>query len=363
MSTDLLIILSIIIFAVLSLFAYFYLERTKKRRLNKIKRKSELSPEDEVYNRVKRTKGLTSLMKRKGKNVQKADEMVNKAERALEKGDISQAKDLASKAKNGLYDKKTSYDLPDQNENVKKAYTVDELDQVEFKESEDAERKRRELKKQREKLESLPDNFLESKFEMKLARELLDETDHGKKAKELYSKAEKCFDEEDYTGALKYSIKCKKTIKGKEGAGLIAGQDIDKKEGPSEEVKEHFPDLVKDKEKAEESVVRTIGKAETEIKDEKTRSTKGKLQSEMVKTCPECGFEGGEDDFYCPSCGLELITESECPECGNEVEEGDEFCRKCGTSLGSSSFVCPECGVEVEQDDEFCPKCGIEFDE
>ncbi len=356
MSTDLLIILSIIIFAALSLSAYFYLERTKKRRLKKIKRKSELSPEDEIYNRVKRTKGVTNLMKRKGKNVQKADEMVNKAERALEKGDISQAKDLASKAKNDLSDKKTNYDPSNENENVKKAYTVDELDEVEFKESEDAERKRRELKKQREKLESLPDNFLESKFEMKLARELLDESDHGKKAEELYSKAEKCFDEEDYTGALRYSIKCKKTIKGKEGAGLIAGQDIDKKEGPSEEVMERFPDLVNDKEKQEGAV------GKTKIKDEKTRSTKEKLQSEMVKVCPECGFEGGEDDFYCPKCGLELITESECPECGNEVEEKDEFCRKCGTSLGSSNFVCPECGNELGQGDEFCPKCGIEFE-
>jgi len=362
MSTHLLIILSIIIFAVLSLSAYFYLERTKKRRLKKIKRKSDLSAEDEIYNRVKRTKGVTNLMKRKGKNVQEADEMVNKAERALEKGDISKAKDLTSKAKNDLSDKKTNYDLSSENENVKKAYTVDELDDVEFKESEAAERKRKELEKQREKLESLPDNFLESKFEMKLARELLDESDHGERAEEFYSKAEECFDEEDYTGALRYSIKCKKTIKGKEDAGLISGQDIDKKEGPSEEVKEHFPDLVKDKEKPEEAVDETIGKAETKIKDEKTRSRKEKLESETVKVCPDCGFEGGEDDFYCPNCGLELITESECPECGDEVEEGDEFCRKCGTSLGSTNFVCPECGVEVGEDDDFCPKCGIEFE-
>jgi len=366
MSTALLIIVSIIIFVVLSLSAYFYLERTKKRRLKKIKMKRELSPEDEAYNRVKRTKEVTRLMKRKGKDIQQADEMIKKAEQALEKGDLSQAKNLAAKAKDDLSNGKTNIYASNTDDSVKKSYTVDELDKVEFKENEDAARKRKELEKQKEKLESLPDNFLESKFEMKLARDLLDENDHGQNAEEFYAKAEKCFDEEDYTGALRYSIKCKKAIKGKEGAGLIAGQEIDKKEGPPKEVKERFPDLIGNKEKSAGTLGKKDVKAETKIitknRDESYLTTEEKLNSEMAKACPKCGFEGSEDDFYCPSCGAELIIESKCPECGNEVKEGDEFCRKCGSPLDESTFVCPECGVEVEQEDDFCPKCGIEFE-
>ncbi len=365
MSISLLIIISIIIFAVLSISAYFYLEKTKKRRLKKIKTKKELSPEDKAYNRVKRTKEVARLMKRKGKDVQQADEMVNKAEQALEKGDLSQAKNLTSKAKDNLSDKKTdSYASSD--DSVKKSYTVDELDEVKFTESEEAARKRRELEKQKEKLESLPDNFLESKFEMKLARDLLDESDHGQKAEELYAKAKKCFDEEDYTGALKYSIKCKKTIKGKEGAGLLAGQDIDKKEGPPEEVKERFPELLANKEKSEETVDKIQVEPETKntkkIRDKDHRITEEGRRSKMLKICPECGFEGDGKDIYCPNCGIELIMKNECPECGNEVKEEDDFCRKCGNPIGDSTFVCPECGIEVEKEDKFCPKCGIEFE-
>ncbi len=368
MTNALLIILIIIIFAVLSLSAYFYLERTKKRRLKKIKSQRGLSPEDEAYNRVKRTKGVKRMMNRKGKDVQQADEMVDKAEQALEKGDLSQAKDLAAKAKDDLSKGETNLEpANDDDEDVKKAYTVDELDEVEFKESEEADRKRRELEKQKERLESLPENFLESKFEMKLAQDLLDETEHGQKAEEIYAKAEKCFEEEDYTGALKYSIKCKKKIKGKEGAGLISGQEIDKKEGPPEEVKERFPDLVGGSKKSKDAFEKTKRKIQTEssdeTEDEEYRPIEEEEESGIVKACPECGFEGGEDDSYCPKCGAKLIIEkNECPDCGKEVEEDDDFCRNCGTPLEESTFICPECGVEVGQKDEFCPNCGIEFE-
>ncbi|MBS3781316.1 MAG: zinc ribbon domain-containing protein [Candidatus Thermoplasmatota archaeon] len=305
-------------------------------------------------------------MKQKGKDVQKADEMVNKAERALEKGELSEAKKLAAKANDDLSAGKTNLSDSNDEEGLKKAYTVDELDKVEFKESGDAARKRRELKKQKEKIESLPDNFLESKFEMKLARDLLDEHDHGKDAEKYYTKAEKYFDDEDYTRALKYSIKCKKSIKGEEGAGLIAGQNIDKKEGPPKEIKERFSDLLGDQQESRDAFGTTERKVEKQdeerVKNENYRETNETQKSEIVKTCPECGFEGGQEDFYCPNCGVELITKNQCPECGSDVKEEDEFCRKCGTPLDESTFVCPECGVEVGQEDDVCPKCGIEFE-
>jgi len=330
-----------------------------------MKTERELSPKDKAYNRIKRTEEVARLMNRKGKDVQQADEMINKAERALEKGDLSQAKNLTSKAKDDLSKKQTDMSSSS-DESVKKSYTVDELDEIEFNESKEAARKRRELEKQKEKLESLPDNFLESKFEMKLARDLLEGSDHGQKAEEFYAKAEKCFDEEDYTGALKYSIKCKKTIKGKEGAGLIAGQDIDKKEGPPEQVKERFPELLENKENSEDAFDKTHGKPETKNIDksmkEDHRIIEEERKSKMVKICPECGFEGYEEDIYCPNCGIELIKENECPECGNSVKEEDDFCRKCGNPIDESTFVCPECGIEVGREDKFCPKCGIEFE-
>lgn len=339
-------------FVAFSLIVYFYLEKTKKARIQRVKRSRGLTIEDEAYNKVERTKGVKKMMKRKGEDTRSADEMVDKAERALEKGQMEQAKSLADKAKNDLSPSNTDMNRSNDDE-IKRAYTADELEEVEFKESEVAQQKRKELEEQREKLDSLPENYLESKFELKVARELIDENEADERAKEYYAKAEDSFDKEDYTQALRYSIKCKKSIEGEEGAGLIAGQEIDKNEGPPEEVKEKFSDLLG---KQESSSV--VAGEEREETVEETTSAK----SETTKICPECGFEGSKDDSYCPRCGIELVIETVCPNCGNEVEEGDDFCRNCGASLTESELVCPECGTEVEAEDEFCSSCGIEFE-
>jgi len=354
----LLVIMIIIALIGFSLIIYFYLEKTKKKRLNRIRNKRSLSQEDEVFNKVKRTKGVTRMMKRKGKEIGETDEIVDKAERALENGNVNQAKDLAKEASRNLAAEDTDTPVSQENDGVKKAYTVDELDEAEFQESEEGDRKRRELERQKEKLESLPDNYLESKFELKLVRELLEKEEKEPEAERYYKRAEESFDNEEYTDSLKYSIKCKKLIQGKEGAGLISGQKIDKKEGPPEEVKKRFPDLVGEHE--------TSSKNDSEDRktDRETFSDASKKSEEpaVSKICPECSFEGGEEDSYCPKCGVELTIGSRCPDCGEEVEEEDEFCRKCGASLGDPELACPECGDDVKAEDEFCPNCGVEFE-
>ncbi len=358
-------IMSIALFIVLSLSVYYYFEWTKDSRLKGAKKKKTMSDENKAYNEVKNTKALMKMMKRKGKEVEGVDKVVDEAEEALEEGKTSKAKNLASKAKNDMPGEDViSNKSSTEEEGPKKSYTVDELDDIEFKESEEAQQKRRELEKQKEKLNNLPDNYLESKFEMNLAEDLLEEKEHGKEAEEYYSEAQRCFEKEDYSGALKYSVKCKKAIKG-EDAGLISGQKIDKKKkgGPPEEVKERFPSLVGEETRSKASSFE--GSAEEKRGGEvaeKVQVSEGELSFSAEKICPECGFEGGEDDSYCPKCGVELVMENKCPECGEEVEKDDKFCRNCGKELFESELTCPECGVEVEQDDQFCPNCGIEFE-
>jgi len=355
MSPALFVIMIVIVFSVITLSAYFYLENTKEKRLKKIRKESRLSPEDRAYNKVKRAEGVTRMMKRKGKEVDNADKMVDKAEEALHRGQVQQAKKLASKVDDDISGVHNVGQKKDNSE-MKKAYTVDELEEVEFKGSKEGDKKRRELEKQKKKLESLPDNYLESKFELKVAKELIEKEDHDEKAKKYFAKAEDCFENEDYTESLRYSIKCKKQIEGEEGAGLIAGKNIEKKENPPEEVKEKYPDLIVEQEEKPRSSDVGLEKESISTKDVSAS------QDTLIKRCPECDFEGGEDNLYCTKCGEELITELKCPECGVKVKEGDEFCRKCGAPLDESQLVCPECDREVDIEDEFCPSCGIEFE-
>ncbi len=358
MNTLLLLLLSIAIFFVISLAAYYYLEKTKEKRLRAVKREKKLSSKDEAYNRLKTAKRATELMQRRGKKVKQAKDKITKAEQALQKGDSSQAKKITNEVKEELSKAPTIQEDEDSSDKeFKKAYTVDELESLDKKSEESASERRKEMEKQKEMLESLPDNYLESKFEIEVARDLLQE-EPDEEAERYFIKAEKCFEDEDYTEALRYSIKCKKTIKG-EDAGLISGQDIDKKSGPPKKMQEKFPDLLAEDDVGKSSYV------------EEEKGSKGEdravLKADEVdktpkKECPGCGYRSKKDDTFCPKCGTELNSLIICGDCGSENESSDRFCRKCGSSLEETEMVCPECGTEVEDEDKFCPGCGVKFD-
>lgn len=71
---------------------------------------------------------------------------------------------------------------------------------------------------------------------------------------------------------------------------------------------------------------------------------------ERATACPNCATKIGEDVAYCPSCGLEVDSDTEsnsdhdrasasevvCPECDTVAASGDRFCRVCGTKLAET---------------------------
>ncbi len=334
-----------------------YLEKTKDKRIASIRDSSGLDKKDEAYNKVKSTKSIVNVMKRSGKDTSGAEVIIDRAEIALQGGDHSKAISLAEEAKSRLeritsdlnkdYEKSAveeeQEDIKEESK-MKKAYTIDEIDSIVMEDEEEVKAKSEELRKQKEKIQNLPENYLESKFEIKQAEDMLEQEDGGAQAEKLLEKAKISFEKDEYTEALRLSLKCKKAID-EDKAGLIKFQKIGKKEtkiGTDSE-----------SEVRKETVIK-------KIEDEK--DIEENVSAEISVKCPDCGHIGDEGDNFCPKCGSEMMNLLRCPSCEMEVNEDDNFCPGCGYELSQSTYECPDCGTEVDDSTKFCPKCGVEFE-
>lgn len=321
---------------------YLYFEKTKPSRIKQAKRDRGLDIEDEAYNSVMSTKSIASIMKRNGEDVTSAEITIERAEMALEAGNFSRAKNLADEARDKLdsvREEGVIYSSTPASSSTKRAYTLESLPDISPAE-EDLDEKTRELEEQKERLERLPDNYMESQFEIEVARDMV-KKEGDEQARRLLDIAEKKFQEGDYTTALSYSIKCKKSID-EDRAGLLAGQTIGKKK--KETIVEETPESG------------TLRK-ETVIKEERLDKTRGGYY------CQECGNPVSREDKFCNKCGAKVEIVETCPQCGVEIDPDDNFCSLCGYEVKTTMFECPECGKELEGDVKFCPNCGVEFED
>ncbi len=313
-----LIVVGVLISASIALWVVWaFLERSKPTRIRKARHEQELSKNDEAHNMVTATRSIMNVMKRKGGDVSSAEILIKRAELALDTGSHVKAKRLAEEAREELDRVKT---MPVAPVKVEKEEIEDPVDLVRDREIQ------KELIESRERIERLPDNYLESKFEIDIARELCDR-EGTPEARRLLAMAADCYDDREYTSALKYAIRCKKAID-EEEAGLLSAQKIGQKGSVVEEVRE------------------------LKIREDKS-----------VEKCPDCGNIVDRTDTFCNMCGEKLSFRINCPGCGVEVSDEQKFCAKCGTELTLSAYECPECGAEIEEDSKFCPECGVEFSE
>ncbi|MGM0405617.1 MAG: zinc-ribbon domain-containing protein [Thermoplasmatota archaeon] len=337
-----------------------FLEKTKDKRIANVRSSSNLDKEDEAYNAVKSAKSIINVMKRSGKNTSGAEIVIDRAELALQGRDYSRAISLAEEAKSKLEKNQQSTGITDVSKDIdrskvdkgdskmKKGYTIDEIDDLEMdEEDEEVKAKSEELRKQKEKIQNLPENYLESKFEIQQASDMLKSEGGNIEAEELLKQAKICFDDDDYTEALKLSLRCKKAID-EDKAGLIKFKKISKKEAEGGETGGSSENKV-----IKDTTIKRIEDGES--------TTQKTISHEGEKICPECGYEGKEGDNFCPKCGTKMEVLLTCPSCGKEVDEEDNFCPGCGNELSSITFECPECSTEVDENVKFCPKCGVEF--
>ena len=332
MEPFLLVLIAVGLMVGISASVLYYLEKTKSDRIRTAKESKGISDENEAYNQVKNAQSMARLLKNKGKDTEKASEILLNAENEIEKGNYSKAKKLAREAKNKLEQNKMNPSTDDENneemENErKKGYTLEELKDIELDEENEMSERAKKMKKQQKKLKALPDNYLESKFELDVVREKIEDEPDNEDAQNYYKVAEKHFEEGSYTEALKYSVRCKKAIDGDQ-SGLIGGQKIDKEK--KEEIKEKLNKEIPEPDEIEEIDELSL---EPSIEEDEIEASEEKEGMEHFLKCPSCGHTADPDDNFCSNCGTELEFIFECPNCGTEVDEKDNFCSKCGADL------------------------------
>ncbi len=274
--------------------SYILMAYYKKRKLKRLN--EEQDPKEIAYNQIQILKSMVRLMADKNYDTTAVDSMVKKAEDAYQRESYTECIEIVNNAKRvmaRLREEKSMEDgiSPQVEEEMKIIKKIDtETNEYELPTP------LRELEK------DVPENFLQSKFEIKLVEEKLMAKEEGevKSAAMLYLKrAKTAFEEKEYTEALRLAIKSNKIL------------DTNEVPTGTPEIKPVIP-------KIDQKIVNLTESPPVE---------KEELH------CPECGAVVRDEDKFCWNCGAKLVFIYECPNCGAEVSSEDKFCRNCGYKL------------------------------
>jgi hypothetical protein len=140
----------------------------------------------------------------------------------------------------------------------------------------------------------LPENFIQAKFSLNLARSHMEKCRLGaidtEAAALVLQDAEHAFEQKDYSTALKLAVRCKNLLVTEEGSLETIP--------PDEEV--------------------------IEITEE-----------QLKNRCTGCGEFLVIGDSFCRKCGAKIPKAAECEKCEKVADIDDKFCRGCGEELPS----------------------------
>ncbi len=238
---------------------------------------------EKAHNLILTTESISSSLAGQGVDTQTADSILQEAKRFEVGGDHSSAIERAEASKLALLRAKREHrtHMPETSGPVRQPISQVE---PEYQNEEEAEMPDTDAVD----LSKLPKNYMQAKFMLSTAKDLIDKKDiKDGEAFKYYQKANEHFDAEDYSKALSFAIKSERLMDS-ETVDLIGEEDIT---GEGEEV-----------------------------------------EIEIV-TCPECDNEITSDDAFCRNCGEKLVFDTLCQGCEAEIGPDDKFCRKCGQKL------------------------------
>ncbi len=200
--------------AVLLIFVVVTLMLTRKFSKKALRRyfkeKGERSMEsDKAFNSLLAVKAITKNYEAQGMDASKVRILIGDADKAMRLSNYSSALEYAEKAKTELMELKAKKDLQEKGaqEDAKKAGP----EVLPATDREDYEPTAKEMLQK-----NYPPNYLQAQFTMKMTEDMMAHSavdeNSLREATGLMEKGRECFQNEDYDGALMYSLRCKSLL-------------------------------------------------------------------------------------------------------------------------------------------------------
>ena len=319
----------------------------RKRRKERLKNLREGVGKDDAHNAIVTTRNLIRVFSERGVNTAKAESILIMASHHLEDRDFPGAKRYADMARKALMEAKKEHDVAAEQREGEDEVKVPSaggetqrpissvLKDYEINPPEDDDPAAMTYTGTKLLTEKFPPNYLEARFTMTSAREMISDAEgRGEDmslARHFLKKAEGHFDAGRLTDSLSFAAKAKKAV---EGAEILV------KQSEMDEITAMF----------DSSMLKMVRVLEVDNEVDKKVGEEGDKKEADVG---EEGMSGGKSDE-------EVGTTEVCPKCGHPVEPGDRFCPYCGEMLEVIRY-CPQCGFEVKRGDRFCRNCGAKL--
>ncbi|MEE9592961.1 MAG: zinc ribbon domain-containing protein [Thermoplasmata archaeon] len=248
------IVVGLLAAALVGMFLWLRLLRSGYFHRRRQGREEEVVEADRAFNTMVTSEAISRELQGKGFESPHARALVADARRAYAEGNPDEAEALSSQARS-ILEESLHTDHPDQA--AVRGGEVSDSKPVLGKE--------------------FPKHFMEAKFLLSMIEGRVKRTKknskRGKKARDLWQKANAAYEEEHYSDALTFAVQCRRLLDGMAPKG--------RKPRPK---------------------------------------------------CPTCGALATKTDDFCGKCGANLKGPSGCRACGAPMEEEDRFCRKCGVA-------------------------------
>jgi hypothetical protein len=287
------------ILAIVMLFVVFFEIRYMRGKSREVRHSSQRK--DEAFNSIHTTRSVINVMQRQGANTGSAEQLVNQAKLAMQRGDYDRCEALCQSAREQLTGP-PSRELDAGGPAQESVVESERLEKIAESILSSKPAPSRADSYKGTKLPSDEDgNYLSAKFEISRAKADIGRAiEHGSEtgtAQNFLTDAESAYVTGSYAKALSLALKARKAI-----SQEAEGETIPLKVGDEPEEPEAEP-------------------------------TAEEMSSRVEDECASCGAPIERGDAFCHKCGAKSQKERICKSCGTKPRPSDMFCRKCGSRV------------------------------